>query len=210
MSFDYLFKFIIIGDSAVGKSCLLLQFTDHRFVTTHDLTLGCEFGAQLVQIEEHKIKLQIWDTAGQETFRSITRNYYRGSAGALLVYDITRRETFNHLNDWLKETTNYSNGKLDIILVGNKTDLLENRAVSYEEGEEFAKEHGMKFLETSAKTALNVEQAFMATAKLVYSKLINQEILPDQEDSGIKSGPSKNIKLQEQTKKKNENSGGCC
>ena len=93
----YLFKYIIIGDTGVGKSCLLLQFTDKRFQPVHDLTIGVEFGARMVTIDGKQIKLQIWDTAGQESFRSITRSYYRGAAGALLVYDITRRETLNSL-----------------------------------------------------------------------------------------------------------------
>lgn len=116
MSYSYLFKYIIIGDTGVGKSCLLLQFTDKRFQPVHDLTIGVEFGARMINIDQKQvclkshfefefkkfqIKLQIWDTAGQESFRSITRSYYRGAAGALLVYDITRRDTFNHLTTWL-------------------------------------------------------------------------------------------------------------
>ena len=103
MSYAYLFKYIIIGDTGVGKSCLLLQFTDKRFRQQHDLTIGVEFGARNIQIAQKNIKLQIWDTAGQESFKSITRSYYRGAAGALLCYDITRRDTFNHLTRWLEE-----------------------------------------------------------------------------------------------------------
>merc|ERR1712214_167019 len=106
MSYSYLFKYIIIGDTGVGKSCLLLQFTDKRFQPVHDLTIGVEFGARMINIEGKQIKLQIWDTAGQESFRSITRSYYRGAAGALLVYDITRRDTFNHLTTWLEDRGN--------------------------------------------------------------------------------------------------------
>ncbi|EMS64610.1 Ras-related protein Rab-2-B [Triticum urartu] len=135
MSYAYLFKYIIIGDTGVGKSCLLLQFTDKRFQPVHDLTIGVEFGARMITIDNKPIKLQIWDTAGQESFRSITRSYYRGAAGALLVYDITRR------------------------------------AVSYEEGEQFAKEHGLVFMEASAKTAQNVEEAFIKTAGTIYKKI---------------------------------------
>ena len=99
MSYSYLFKYIIIGDTGVGKSCLLLQFTDKRFRHDHDLTIGVEFGSRMLRLEDKEIKLQIWDTAGQESFRSITRSYYRGAAGALLVYDITRRDTFSHLSN---------------------------------------------------------------------------------------------------------------
>ncbi|KAJ6233395.1 ras-related protein rab-2-a [Anaeramoeba flamelloides] len=210
MSFHYLFKFIIIGDSAVGKSCLLLQFTDNRFQTTHDLTVGVEFGARLVKIDSKNIKLQIWDTAGQETFRSITRNYYRGAAGALLVYDITRRETFEHLTSWLEDTTNNSNPNLNILLVGNKSDLEENRAVSFEEGLNFAKENGMRFIETSAKTALNVEKAFMETAEAIYQNIKNGEISVDNENSGIKIGTTEIYEYDSDNENSKEKSGGCC
>jgi small GTP-binding protein len=106
--------------SGVGKSCLLLQFTDKRFQPVHDLTIGVEFGARMINIEGKQIKLQIWDTAGQEAFRSITRSYYRGAAGALLVYDITRRDTFNHLTTWLEDARQHSNSNMVIMLIGNK------------------------------------------------------------------------------------------
>ncbi|XP_060111479.1 ras-related protein Rab-2B isoform X2 [Heteronotia binoei] len=158
MSYAYLFKYVIIGDTGVGKSCLLLQFTDDRFTTIHDLTIGVEFGSRMISIDNKKIKLQIWDTAGQESFRSITRSYYRGAAGALLVYDITRRETFNHLNSWLEDARQHSSSHMVFMLIGNKSDLEHRRAVKKEEGEAFAREHGMVFMETSAKTAANVKE----------------------------------------------------
>ena len=144
-------------NKGVGKSCLLLQFTDKRFQPVHDLTIGVEFGARLINIEQNQIKLQIWDTAGQESFRSITRSYYRDAAGALLVYDITRRESFNHLNRWLEEARQNGNPHMTIMLIGNKSDLEHRRAVSTKEGEAFAEENGLVFLETSAKSATNVE-----------------------------------------------------
>jgi len=115
----------------------------------------------MINIDGKAIKLQIWDTAGQESFRSITRSYYRGAAGALLVYDITRRETFNHLTCWLEDAKQHSNSNMTIMLIGNKSDLDHKRAVSTEEGEQFAKENGLIFIETSAKTAANVEEAFI-------------------------------------------------
>ncbi|KAH0617683.1 hypothetical protein JD844_016172, partial [Phrynosoma platyrhinos] len=242
MAYAYLFKYIIIGDtvlkifliwkylkeififSGVGKSCLLLQFTDKRFQPVHDLTIGVEFGARMITIDGKQIKLQIWDTAGQESFRSITRSYYRGAAGALLVYDITRRDTFNHLTTWLEDARQHSNSNMVIMLIGNKrcllldhyhlhllhyidgnfgfgpdlalllllipthcqgitlgdfvgfdalntvievlivnnsfyfSDLESRREVKKEEGEAFAREHGLIFMETSAKTASNVEE----------------------------------------------------
>ncbi|PKI71464.1 hypothetical protein CRG98_008137 [Punica granatum] len=130
MSYAYLFKYIIIGDTGVGKSCLLLQFTDKRFQPVHDLTIGVEFGARMITIDSKPIKLQIWDTAGQESFRSITRSYYRGAAGALLVYDITRRETFNHLASWLEDARQHANANMTIMLIGNKCDLAHRRATA--------------------------------------------------------------------------------
>ncbi|XVE72603.1 hypothetical protein DITRI_Ditri11bG0051200 [Diplodiscus trichospermus] len=188
MSYAYLFKYIIIGDTGVGKSCLLLQFTDKRFQPVHDLTIGVEFGARMITIENKPIKLQIWDTAGQESFRSITRSYYRGAAGALLVYDITRRETFNHLASWLEDARQHSNANLTVMLIGNKCDLAHRRAVSTEEGEQFAKEHGLIFMEASAKTAQNVEEAFMGTAAKIYKKIQNGVIDISNESYGIRIG----------------------
>eukprot|EP00028_Trichosphaerium_sp_Am-I-7-wt_P000763 CAMPEP_0168522382 /NCGR_PEP_ID=MMETSP0405-20121227/9315_1 /TAXON_ID=498012 /ORGANISM="Trichosphaerium sp, Strain Am-I-7 wt" /LENGTH=206 /DNA_ID=CAMNT_0008543975 /DNA_START=19 /DNA_END=639 /DNA_ORIENTATION=+ len=176
LPYQYLFKYIIVGDTAVGKSCLLLQFTDKRFQPQHDLTIGVEFGSRTITIDNKQIKLQIWDTAGQEKFRSITRSYYRGAAGALLVYDITRRETFEHVSSWLEDCRKYSNGNIVIMLIGNKVDLENNRQVTYEEGEEFAKKHGLYFLETSAKTAQNVDESFIQAAKEIYTKAERGEI----------------------------------
>ncbi|KAL8033083.1 hypothetical protein ABFS82_13G139900 [Erythranthe guttata] len=189
MSYAYLFKYIIIGDTGVGKSCLLLQFTDKRFQPVHDLTIGVEFGARMITIDNKPIKLQIWDTAGQESFRSITRSYYRGAAGALLVYDITRRETFNHLASWLEDARQHANPNMSIMLIGNKCDLSHRRAVSTEEGEQFAKENGLIFMEASAKTAQNVEEvAFIKTAATIYKKIQDGVFDVSNESYGIKVG----------------------
>ena len=123
-SYAYVFKYIIVGDSSVGKSCLLLQFTDQRFKAAHDLTIGVEFGSRTVPIDsQSNVKLQIWDTAGQESFRSITRSYYRGAICALLVYDVTRRETFQNLVRWMEEMLEHAYQRMTIVLVGNKKDL---------------------------------------------------------------------------------------
>ncbi|KAH9568085.1 hypothetical protein CY35_03G059200 [Sphagnum magellanicum] len=178
------------GNAGVGKSCLLLQFTDKRFQPVHDLTIGVEFGAQMITIDNKPIKLQIWDTAGQESFRSITRSYYRGAAGALLVYDITRRETFNHLASWLEDARQHANSNMTIMLIGNKCDLAHRRAVSTEEGEQFAKENGLVFMETSAKTAHNVDDAFISTASKIYQKIEEGIFDVSNESYGIKVGYS--------------------
>ncbi|THD22323.1 RAB2B member RAS oncogene family [Fasciola hepatica] len=189
MTYSYLFKYIIIGDTGVGKSCLLLQFTDKRFQPVYDLTIGVEFGARMINLDKKQIKLQIWDTAGQETFRSITRSYYRGAAGALLVYDVTRRETYTHLTSWLEDARQHSSSNMVITLVGNKCDLDARRQVDREEGEAFAREHGLLFLETSAKTAVNVEEAFVSTARAIYERLQDGVLDLNNDATGVKIGP---------------------
>jgi Ras-related protein Rab-2A len=139
-----------------------------------------------------QIKLQIWDTAGQESFRSITRSYYRGAAGALLVYDITRRDTFQHLSKWLEEAKSHAQPTMVILLIGNKSDLEHRRAVSTEEGQAFANANGLLFLETSAKTAYNVETAFLKTAEEIHAKITSGEIDVSNESHGIKLGMGAN------------------
>jgi Ras-related protein Rab-2A len=201
----------------VGKSCLLLQFTDKRFQPVHDLTIGVEFGARMITLDSSNnsssnasnnaggidaittttststpIKLQIWDTAGQESFRSITRSYYRGAAGALLVYDITRRDTFQHLSRWLEEAKQHAHENMVILLIGNKNDLEHRRMVSTAEGQAFADQHGLFFLETSAKTAYNVKMAFLKTAEEIHSKILSGVIDPSNESHGIKVGMANN------------------
>ena len=146
----------------------------------------------MVTIDNKHIKLQIWDTAGQESFRSITRSYYRGAAGALLVYDITRRDTFKHLSRWLDEARQHSQSNMVIMLIGNKNDLEHRRAVSFEEGKAFAAEHGLIFMETSAKTAYNVEEAFINTAKKILENIVSGVIDVSNESHGIKIGMAAN------------------
>lgn len=209
-SYAYLFKYIIIGDTGVGKSCLLLQFTDKRFQPVHDLTIGVEFGARMITIDNKQIKLQIWDTAGQESFRSITRTYYRGAAGALLVYDITRRETFHHLTSWLEDARRHSNQTMTIMLIGNKGDLDSRRAVSYEEGEKFAKQHDLIFLETSAKNDENVEEAFIRTAKIIYDKISKGIIDVSNEINGVKVGNAPSSEIVNTDGQAQQEKGKCC
>ncbi|EFA83924.1 Rab GTPase [Heterostelium album PN500] len=179
--YEYIFKYIIIGDMGVGKSCLLHQFTENKFVPDNPHTIGVEFGTRIVDVNNKKIKLQIWDTAGQERFRAVTRSYYRGAAGALLVYDITRRITYNHLTNWLTDARNLTNPNTIIMLIGNKKDLEGQRDVTYEEASTFAKQNGLIFVESSAKTGENVEEAFLRTAKLIFQSVQegNVDLIPD-------------------------------
>ncbi|KRX02341.1 P-loop containing nucleoside triphosphate hydrolase [Pseudocohnilembus persalinus] len=193
MSYAFLFKYIIIGDTGVGKSCLLLQFIEKRFRQKHEVTIGVEFGARMISVDNKNIKLQIWDTAGQESFRSITRSYYRSAAGALLVYDVTKRDSFTHLKRWLEEAQQNGNPNMSFLIIGNKCDCEnEQREVSQQEGAEFARQNGLEFLEVSAKTGYNVEDAFTKTAAIIYDKIQDGVIDPSNESNGTKVGAEQN------------------
>lgn len=158
---DYLFKAVLIGDSAVGKSNLLSRFATDEFRLDSKPTIGVEFAYRNVKIGDKVIKAQIWDTAGQERFRAITSSYYRGALGAVLVYDITRRTTFENVKKWMHELREFGNSDIVVVLVGNKSDLTQFRQVSEEEGRNLAESHGLFFMETSALQNLNVEEAFL-------------------------------------------------
>jgi len=192
----------------VGKSCLLHQFTENRFVADSPHTIGVEFGTQLITVREKKIKLQIWDTAGQERFRAVTRSYYRGAAAALLVYDVTRRATFNQLTTWLTDCRNLTNPNTVIMLIGNKMDLEDARTVSYEEANTWAKENGLLFLETSAKTGQNVEETFVRTAGLIFQNIEDGHVAPNSNDGyGVTWKPQDHKDAT--TTKTNDTEGGC-
>ncbi|GMJ08616.1 ARABIDOPSIS RAB GTPASE HOMOLOG C1, RAB GTPASE HOMOLOG 18-1, RAB GTPASE HOMOLOG B18 [Hibiscus trionum] len=159
--FDYLFKLLMIGDSGVGKSSLLLSFTSDSFEELSP-TIGVDFKVKYVKAGDKKLKLAIWDTAGQERFRTLTSSYYRGAQGVIMVYDVTRRETFTNLSEvWAKEVELYSTNQDCIkMLVGNKVDKESERVVTKKEGINFARECGCLFIECSAKTRVNVQQCF--------------------------------------------------
>ncbi|XP_053676657.1 ras-related protein Rab-14 [Anopheles nili] len=189
-NYSYIFKYIIIGDMGVGKSCLLHQFTEKKFMASCPHTIGVEFGTRIIEVDKQKIKLQIWDTAGQERFRAVTRSYYRGAAGALMVYDITRRSTYNHLSSWLADTRNLTNPSTVIFLIGNKSDLESTREVTYEEAKSLAEEHGLLFAEASAMTGQNVEEAFLETAREIYQSIKEGRLDLNSSETGVQHKPA--------------------
>ncbi|KZT09687.1 ras-domain-containing protein [Laetiporus sulphureus 93-53] len=220
VAWHYVLKFIITGDSSVGKSSLLVRLTDQRFLANPDPTLGAEFGSKLITIpEENKVvKLQCWDTAGTESFRSITRSYYRGAAGCLLVYDVTSRQSFVNARSWLADVREHADPHLTCILVGNKIDLCADdtdapsvparrtREVTTEEAEQWAKEEDLLFVEASAKSGLNVQEAFEQATRDILDK-IRRGVFDDDRSLGVKhSKPSAtNVSLDNDAPR-----GRCC
>jgi len=178
--FDYLFRYIIVGDINVGKSCIMLQFSSNQFREEHELTIGVEFSIKYLEIKNKNIKIQIWDTAGEEQFQSITKSYYRNAIGALLVYDISKKSSFEHLKKWLERVKENSSKNIKIILIGNKIDLEDKREVTFQEGEEFAKKNELLFLETSAKNFININESFNKLTEEIYQ---NIEVLEEEEKS---------------------------
>ena len=148
--YDYLFKLLLIGDSGVGKSCLLLRFADDTYTESYISTIGVDFKIRTIQLEGKTIKLQIWDTAGQERFRTITSSYYRGAHGIIVVYDVTEMETFNNVKQWLHEIDRYASEGVNKLLVGNKADLVTKKQVETQAAKEFADSLGIPFLEVPA------------------------------------------------------------
>ncbi|KAK8587628.1 hypothetical protein V6N13_086609 [Hibiscus sabdariffa] len=180
---DYIFKVVLIGDSAVGKSQILARFARNEFSLDSKATIGVEFQTRTLVIEHKSVKAQIWDTAGQERYRAVTSAYYRGAVGAMLVYDITKRQTFDHIPRWLEELRGHADKNIVIILIGNKTDLENQRAVSTDDAKEFAQKEGLFFLETSALEATNVETAFLTVLTEIYN-ILNKKSLAAGENQG--------------------------
>ncbi|GAB2267195.1 Ras- protein RABA5e [Dionaea muscipula] len=176
---EYLFKIVIIGDSAVGKSNLLSRYARNEFNLHSKATIGVEFQTQSMEIDGKDVKAQIWDTAGQERFRAVTSAYYRGAVGALLVYDISRRTTFDSVSRWLDELNSHCDTTVARMLVGNKCDLGNIRAVSVEEGRNLAVEQGMFFMETSALDSTNVNKAFEIVIQEIYNNVSRKVLNSD-------------------------------
>lgn len=187
---DLLYKLLLIGDQGVGKSSLLLRWIDDTFSTSTLTTIGVDFKIKTVKIAGSTIKLQIWDTAGQELFRNITTSYYRGAQAIIIVYDVTSLASFSHIDSWITEVEKNCHDKIDLLLVGNKADLESERKISQEEGKEKAKALNVDFLETSAKDKINVRRMFYKIAKQLLDKGIGlySKITNEKEDIIVLSG----------------------
>ena len=210
MNFNYLLKYVIIGDSGVGKSNILLRYINDTFSEEFKATVGVEFGAKNLQVNGRIYRIQIWDTAGQENFRSIARAYYKNSVCACIVYDITNRNSFNSIQSWIDDCTKQTPKTILYILIGNKNDLKDRREVQYEEGAEFAKKRNMIFLETSAKTGNNINSIFDKTVNQIDKNIIDNIYDLSNENCGIRQGirAGSFVLSVEQTKKKKKRK--CC
>jgi Ras-related protein Rab-2A len=192
INFHYLLKFVIIGDSGVGKSNILLRYIYNSFSEEFKTTVGVEFGAKNIEIDKKVYRIQIWDTAGQENFRSIARAYYKNSVCACVVYDISKHSSFEDIQVWIDDCTKQTAKSVLLFLIGNKNDLNDEREVSYEEGEAYAKAHKMMFLEASAKTGNNINEIFERSVKQIAKNIKNNVYDLENDSSGIRIGVNSN------------------
>lgn len=192
---DYVFKTVLIGDSAVGKSQLLSRFARNEFSMDSKSTIGVEFQTRTVEIDHKTVKAQIWDTAGQERYRAVTSAYYRGAVGAMLVYDISKRQSFDHIARWLEELRGHGDKNLVIMLVGNKSDLETLREVSTEDAKDFAQRENLFFMEASALEATNVEPAFLTVLTEIYRVVSKKTLVANEAESGGNESLLKGTKI---------------
>ena len=202
--YEMMVKIILIGDSAVGKTNIMNKYLKGTFHENSKATVGVEFGSKLFNIENHKIKAQIWDTVGQEKYKAITGAYYKGSKGAFIVYDITRKETFESADKWINDLKVTADPKINIILIGNKCDLEDKREVLKEQGEEKARAFGCAFLETSALNGDNIDKGFEMMVSEIFKKY-GDETLDDDEFGTVERGEDINLDNTKKVEKK-----GCC
>ena len=206
--YEMMVKVILIGDSGVGKTNIMSKFLKNQFMEESKATIGVEFGSKLFNHEGHKIKAQIWDTAGQEKYKAITGAYYKGSKGALVVYDITQKKTFENIEKWINDLKAAGDPKITIILIGNKNDLDDKRQVSKDQGEEKARSFGCAFLETSAYSGDNIDKAFNLMVKEIYEKFSNDSTGEDELAPGS-NGNGKDVNL-DKVNDKNIKKKSCC
>ena len=195
ITYNYLLKFIIIGDPAVGKSNILLKYVHNKFVNEYQSTVGVEFGAKNIIIEGQIFRIQIWDTAGQENFRCLTRSYFKNSVCAIITYDITNKQSFDNIQDWINEVKNQVSNKVLLVLVGNKIDLEKERIVNYDEGKKFAEDNDMLFIETSALNGNGINQLFNMCCNDIYEKIKHNYYDFNDERCGIKKEIEGNFEL---------------
>ena len=212
VNFHYLLKYVIIGDSGVGKSNILLRYINNSFSEEFKTTVGVEFGAKNIEMNNNIYRIQIWDTAGQENFRSIARAYYKNCVCACIVYDIANRPSFESIQSWIDDCTKQSSKSVLLVLIGNKNDLEDKREVKYEEGEKFAKSHNMIFLETSAKTGNNVNDIFLKSVRQINQNIIDNKYDLENEACGIRQGMKKEsfILKEDNFPNKKKNKKKCC
>ena len=191
----------------MGKSNILSRYTYGRFNPEHEITIGCEFMAKNIQIDDRNVRVQIWDTAGQESYRSITRSYYKSSTCAFIVYDITNKKSFANVASWLNECKEMCFKDILICLVGNKTDLESKRVVTKEEGKKFADDNGLLFFETSAQDGTNIEELFNSATSNIVKRVESGKIQLDTHNTGIKIGKYPNKEVEQALEKKKK---GCC
>jgi len=205
-AYDYLIKLLLIGDSGVGKSCLLLRFSDDSFTPSFITTIGIDFKIRTIELDGKRIKLQIWDTAGQERFRTITTAYYRGAMGILLVYDVTDEKSFGNIRIWIRNIEQHATENVNKMLIGNKCDMVDKKVIDTAKGKALADEFNIKFLETSAKTGAGVEEAFITLAKDIKKRLIDSD--PPQDDA--KAEPSVTLYTGPKQASKDGGEKKCC
>lgn len=170
-SYDYLFKLLLIGDSGVGKTSILFKFSEDTFSPAFISTIGIDFKIRTIEVDGKKIKLQVWDTAGQERFRTITTAYYRGAMGIMLVYDVSNLKSFENISNWIRNIEMHATQDVELMILGNKCDIADKRQVSKEKGEQLALQHSIKFMETSAKANINIEESFTTLARDIKCKM---------------------------------------
>lgn len=208
--YDFLFKVVLVGDSGVGKSNILSRFTRNEFNLQSKATIGVEFATRSINVEGKTLKAQIWDTAGQERYRAITSAYYRGAVGALLVYDITKGESFNNLERWLKELRDHADDRIVILIVGNKSDLRHLREISEEEGKLFADKSGVTTVETSALDATNIDTAFQILLTKIYEGMKERQMESAGAAEAPKPGEGTSVTLSPSSPQKPQKKAGCC